>query len=154
MSKDSLQDIPVDGRGLKISIVLPYFNEELGLEMFENCKKTLIEKGVAEKNIGLTRVAGCLEIPYACLKIMDAKKYDVIIAIGIIIKGETRHFDLVAEATHNGLMQLQLQKKVPVIFGILACDNIKQAKDRVSEKGLNKGREAAIAAMIQTKIKI
>ena len=152
MSKNPLKNVPLDGKTAKISIVLPYFNEELGLTMLENCKKTLTENGVRETNISLTRVAGCLEIPYACKKIIDRKKTDVIIAIGIIIKGKTRHFDLVAETTHQGLMHLQLQEKVPIIFGILACSNIKQAKERVSKNGLNKGREAAIAALLQTKL--
>lgn len=152
MSKDTLKEIKIDGSKVKVAIVLPYFNEELGLEMAENCKKTLLGYKVKEANISLTRVAGCLEIPYACLKINKNIKPDVIIAIGIVIKGETKHFDLVAETVHQGLMKLQIENWIPIIFGIIACDNVKQAKERVSENKLNKGSEAAIAALIQTKV--
>lgn len=145
------KELKIDGRKLKISIILPYFNEELGLELFENTKIELLKNGVQEKNISLTRVAGALELPFACKKIA-LKKPDAIIALGIVIRGETSHYDLVTETTHLGLMKVQLKELVPVIFGILACENLKQVKDRVSAKGLNKGKEFAQAALIQTLI--
>lgn len=152
MSKDSLKDVKIDGSKIKITIVLPYFNEELGLKLLENCKETLTKNGVKDSNIRIVRVGGCLETPFACLKIAKNKKNDVIIALGIIVKGETKHFDLVAETTHQGLMQVQLEQQTPIIFGILACNNIKQAKDRCSKTGLNKGREIALSALIQSKL--
>ncbi len=151
MQIEKKTEIKVDGRKLKIAIFLPYFNEELGLELFENTKIELLKNGVQEKNINLVRVAGALELPFACKKIA-LKKPDAIIALGIVIRGETSHYDLVTETTHQGLMKVQLKELVPVIFGILACENLKQVKDRVSAKGLNKGKEFAQAALIQTLI--
>lgn len=145
------KEIKIDGKKLKIAIVLPYFNEELGLELLENTKKELLKNDIQEKNISLTRVAGALELPFACKKIA-LKKPDAIIALGIVIRGETSHFDLVTETAHQGLMKVQLKELVPVIFGILACENLKQVKDRISSKGLNKGQEFAQAALIQTLI--
>ncbi len=144
-------EIKVDGKKLKIAVVLPYFNEELGLELFENVKKELIRNNVSEKNITLSRVAGALELPFACKKIA-LKKPDAIIALGIVIRGETSHYDLVTETAHQGLMKVQLEEVIPIIFGILACENIKQVKDRISSKGLDKGKEFAQAALIQTLI--
>ncbi len=144
-------EIKVDGKKLKIAVVLPYFNEELGLELFENVKKELIRNNVSEKNITLSRVAGALELPFACKKIA-LKKPDVIIALGIVIRGETSHYDLVTETAHQGLMKVQLEEVIPIIFGILACENLKQVKDRISSKGLDKGKEFAQAALIQTLI--
>ncbi|MBP9771119.1 6,7-dimethyl-8-ribityllumazine synthase [Candidatus Gracilibacteria bacterium] len=144
-------EIKVDGKKLKIAVVLPYFNEELGLELFENVKKELIRNNVSEKNITLSRVAGALELPFACKKIA-LKKPDAIIALGIVIRGETSHYDLVTETAHQGLMKVQLEEVIPIIFGILACENLKQVKDRISSKGLDKGKEFAQAALIQTLI--
>lgn len=151
MKTGKTKDIQINGKKLKIAVVLPYFNEELGLELFENVKKELIRNNVLEKNINLTRVAGALEIPFACKKLTMIQP-DAIIALGVVIRGETSHYDLVTETAHHGLMKVQLEEVVPIIFGILACENLKQAKDRVSEKGLNKGKEFAQAALIQTLI--
>ncbi len=150
MKIDKSITISVNGKKLKIAIVLPYFNQELGKELLKNTKEELINNQVQEKNIMIFRVAGALEIPFACQKI--AKKFDVIIALGIVIRGETTHYDLVTETSHQGLMQVQLDTKIPIIFGILACENLTQAKNRISKKGLNKGREFAQAALIQTLI--
>lgn len=142
----------INGEKLKIAIVLPYFNDELGLELFENTKDELLENNISAKNIKLIRVAGCLEIPFACQKIIEKYKPNAIIALGIIIRGETKHFDLVAETTHQGIMQVQLTKKTPISFGIIACENKKQAIERINNKKMNKGKEFALAALIQTTI--
>jgi len=142
--------IRVNGSKLKIAIILPYFNENIGLELLENTKKTLLRNNVKNSNIKIFRVAGALEIPFACLKILKKTKIDGIIALGAVIRGETKHFDLVCETTYQALMNIQLEKNIPIIFGILACENIKQAKERASEKGLNKGSEAAEALLLQT----
>lgn len=146
------KELNMNGEKLKIYIILPYFNEELGLELYKNAKKTLIQNKVKEENIKLSRVAGALEIPYACQKIAKRENPDAIIALGIIIRGETSHYDLVSENTYSGIMKAQLETGTPIAFGILSCENTKQAKDRVMAKGLNKGKEAAEAALIQTNI--
>jgi 6,7-dimethyl-8-ribityllumazine synthase len=146
------KEIKIDGEKLKIHIILPYFNEDLGMELYENAKKTLIKNNVKEENIKLSRVSGALEIPFACQKITKREKPDAIIGLGIIIRGETSHYDLVSENTYNGIMKVQLETGIPIAFGILSCENIEQAKNRVMENGLNKGKEAAEAALIQTNI--
>ena len=134
-----------NGKNLKIAIVLPYFNEKLGLELLKNAKEELLKNNVQEKNIAIIRVAGALEIPFACKKIIGKMKPDAIIALGVVIHGETSHFELVTNTTYQGLMKVQLDTGIPISFGILACENIGQAKKRI-----NKGREAAQAALLQT----
>ena len=134
-----------NGKNLKIAIVLPYFNEKLGLELLKNAKEELLKNNVQEKNIAIIRVAGALEIPFACKKIIGKMKPDAIIALGVVIRGETSHFELVTNTTYQGLMKVQLDTGIPISFGILACENIGQAKKRI-----NKGREAAQAALLQT----
>jgi 6,7-dimethyl-8-ribityllumazine synthase len=153
METSTNKKIPkIDGKKLKIAIILPYFNEELGLELLANTKETLLSNNVQEKNIKITRVSGALEIPFACQKVIEKYKPNAVIALGIIIRGQTKHFDLVSENAYSGIMKVQLEKKVPISFGILTCENLKQVKDRVSKKELNKGKEFALAALLQTTI--
>ncbi len=154
MTKKGLQEeLGINGEKFKIAIVLPYFNEQYGLEMLENTKEELIRNKVQGKNIKLFRCAGTLEIPFTCKKIIEKYKPDAIIALGIVIRGETSHFDLVTKTTHKALMDLQMTKNTPISFGILACENEKQVKERVSKNKLNKGKEYAIAALLQANFK-
>lgn len=134
-------------KNLKIAVILPYFNESIGLKLLNSAKKELIKNNVQEKNIEIIRVAGALEIPFACQKTIKKKKIDAIIALGVIIRGETSHYNLVAKNTFQGIMEVQLKTGIPISFGILACDNTKQAKARI-----NKGTQAALAALIQTSL--
>ncbi len=139
---------PLNGAKLKVAIVLPYFNDDMGAKLLKNVEKEL--KKCKVKKITTTRVFGALEIPYACQKL--AKKADVVIALGIVIKGKTKHFDLVVDNCYSGIMNAQLETKTPMIFGVLTCDTLKQANDRIDEKKLNKGKEFAQAAIIQALI--
>lgn len=116
------------------------FNDEIGLKLYKKTLETLIEKNVAEKNIHFFRVPGALELPLAAKKI--AKKFHAVIALGVVIQGETEHFTHVCSETYRGLMQVQLETKIPIIFGILTVKNIKQALDRIC-----KGKDYAEAAI-------
>lgn len=139
------------GEKLKIAVLLPYFNEEIGLELLNNTFETLIENKVKKENVRLVRVPGALELPFASQQLI--KKHDAVIALGVVIKGESDHYDIVCKETFRGLMDVQLKFNVPIIFGVLTCNNIKQAKERASKKGLNKGRSFALSAILQAKIK-
>lgn len=151
-NKKLKKSIKIDGGKLKIAIVLPYFNEDLGLEMLKNAKEELLRNKVKPSNIKVVRVSGALEIPLACLKIIKKYKPDAIVALGVVIEGKTKHFDLVCETTYRGIMKAQLDTWTPISFGVLACKTEKQAKERVSKKGFNKGKDVALAALIQTTI--
>lgn len=152
MEIDTKNSIEIEGADLKIVIILPYFNESIGMELLKNAKEELLRNNVKPENIKEIRVAGTLEIPFAAQKVIEKTNPDAIIALGIVIRGETSHYDLVTEATHSGLMDVQLKTGTPIAFGVLACENEEQAKHRASKKGLNKGKQAAQAILIQTTI--
>ena len=108
-------------------------------------EKILREWRVSEKNTNVLRVAGSFEIPYGCLNLIQ-KKPDAIIALGCLIKGETKHDEYIASAVSHGIMRLSLDYKIPIGFGVITANNITQAKAR-SSGNANKGAEAAIAAL-------
>lgn len=132
-------------KNLKIVILLPYFNEKYGLKLYKNTEETLKKHGI--KNIKLIRVAGALELPFAAQKIIKKTKPNAVIALGVVLKGETSHYELVCSETFRGLMDVQLKLETPIIFGVLTCKTEKQVKKR-----LNRGKEFAEAALLTTKI--
>lgn len=141
--------INIDGGKLKITIITATFHPKLMGELLSNVEKELKKNKV--KNIEVIEVPGALEIPFICKKIVEKKKTDAIITLGLVIRGKTTHYELVTNSVYQGLMTLQTTiSKIPIIFGILACENIKQAHDRVSAKGLNKGKQFAQTALLQT----
>lgn len=140
------------GENLKIAILLPYFNEKIGLELYQNTLDTLLSRKVKGKNIRLVRVAGALELPFAAQKVIKKLKPDSVIALGVIIKGETSHYTQVCNETFRGLMNIQLKLETPIVFGILTCETEFQAKRRASKTGLNKGKSYAETALIQANI--
>jgi 6,7-dimethyl-8-ribityllumazine synthase len=137
------EELKIDGKGKKIAIILPYFNQDMGIELYLKTKKSLEEH---KANVELFRVAGSLEIPFCALQLIKSKKYDAIICLGVIIRGETTHYDLVSENVYQGLMKLQLQQDFPITFGILTCENEQQALERIKNQ---KPEEFAISTLIQ-----
>lgn len=128
------------GKNIKVAIILPRFNDKLGEQLLHNTEVALRKLGTTKTQI--YRVPGALELPFAALKIAKKKKYDAIIALGIVIRGETKHFELVTQTAYQGLMEVTLDEDTPIIFGVLAVENEKQARAR-----LNKGKEFAQAAV-------
>lgn len=123
------------GTTLKIGIVCTRWNPEITGSLLQGALDSLEESGVKKKNITLVDVAGAYELPFACKHLIDSKKFDAIIAIGCLIKGKTMHFEYIADAVAHGLMELNVDEDVPVIFGVLTCLSEKQAKER--SKGKN-----------------
>ena len=150
MQLQDTHNITIDGENLKIAIILPFFNEIIGAELLENARYELLENKVKPENIEIIRVAGALEIPFACRQAIAKIKPHAIITLGVIIKGDTNHNELVAETTFKGIMDLQLASGVPISCGVLSCDTVEQAKERASTAGQNKGKQAAQAALLQT----
>jgi 6,7-dimethyl-8-ribityllumazine synthase len=137
----------LNGKNLKIAIVLCRYNDHLGNELLQNTQETLLTHGVITKNIEIFRIPGALEAPLATQFLAEKKKYDAIITLGLVIKGSTAHFEHVCTQSYRGLMDVSLQTKTPIIFGILTVNNEKQAIERVSKKKLHKGKEYAEAAI-------
>ena len=135
-----------DASRLRIAIVVSEFNSDITRRMLEGAVAMLEECGMRRNAIALTRVPGSFELPLGCLDYLNTKKYDAVIALGCIIKGETSHDVYIAHAVSQGLMDLSLRYAIPVIFGVITVNNLAQAKVRSTGK-TNKGREAAIAAV-------
>lgn len=132
--------------GLSVGIVVSRFNEDITESMLDGARSTLRMWKVREKDIHVVRVYGSFEVPFACARLIKRKKLDAVIAIGCIVKGETRHDEYLARATTDGLMRVMLDYNVPVGFGIITTNDLKQAHARSRGVG-NKGSEAAAAAL-------
>lgn len=130
-----------------MGIVVAKFNEFITKRLFKACREELKRYGVEEKDLTVVWVPGSLEIPVAALRLAQKKTIDAVICLGAVIRGETIHFDLVAHSAAQGVAQVALLTKKPVIFGIIATDTVNQAYKRSQEKGDNKGRDAAQAAL-------
>jgi 6,7-dimethyl-8-ribityllumazine synthase len=134
------------GKGKKIAIVISRFNEFISNELLSGCRDTLIKSGVEDKDILVVWTPGSFEIPQALGK-LDSKKFDVAIALGAVIRGDTPHFDYIASEVAKGIARVSLEKNIPVIFGVITADTIEQAIERAGTKQGNKGRDAALAAL-------
>ena len=137
----------ISGKDIKVAIVLSLFNEFIGQKLLEGALKSLKENGVNEKNIDIVKVPGAFEIPLATEKLASLKKYDTILCLGAVIRGETPHFDYVAEAASTGILQVSLKYSLPIAFGVLTTNNIEQAVERAGGKHGNKGYDIAITAL-------
>ena len=131
----------------KFNIVVGRFNEFIGSKLLEGAKDALIRHGATEDSIDVTWVPGAFEIPLVAKKIAKSKKYDAVICLGAVIRGNTPHFDYVANEVTKGVAHVSLETEVPVIFGVLTTDSIEQAIERAGTKAGNKGFEAAVTAI-------
>lgn len=133
----------------KIAIVISQYNDSLGNLLLKNVLATLTKHHLKSKNISTFQVPGALEIPFFVNKLIHQQpaKFDAIITLGIVIKGDTYHFELVCNESYRALMDLNLSSPIPIIFGILTVNNVQQALTRVEQAGLNKGEEFALSAL-------
>lgn len=132
---------------LRIAIVISDWNAEITSKLLSGAMTTLTKAGIKKEDITIYHVPGSFELPLGAKLIMHARKYDAVICLGCVIQGETRHFDFICSAVSNGIMQLGLEYRTPVIFGVLTTDTIAQAKERSGGKHGNKGIEAAATAI-------
>lgn len=135
-------DSRLNGKKLTIGIVQARFNEPITNTLAQACKAELIALGVAERNIDLVLVPGALEVPIALLAMAEKLKYDALVAIGCIIRGETYHFELVANESGAGVSRVALDYQVPIANAILTTENLEQAIARQTEKGRDAARVA------------
>ena len=125
----------LDGSGLRIAVVRSRFNEEFGRASLEACLVRLMELGVHERDVTVLSVPGALEVPLALQKLAGTGRYDALIALGAVIRGETFHFEIVSNESAAGVTQVQLDTGVPVANGILTTDTEAQAAARAPVKG-------------------
>ncbi|OGD83336.1 6,7-dimethyl-8-ribityllumazine synthase [Candidatus Curtissbacteria bacterium RBG_13_40_7] len=131
----------------KIAIIRSEFNSSITENLEKYCLNTLLEYGLSRKQIALYKVPGSLEIPVVAQTIAQKKKADVIVALGAVIKGDTYHFEIVANECARGCMDVSLKYNIPIIFEVIPAYNMLQARERAGNNDHNKGREAALAAL-------
>ena len=136
-----------DAAGCRFAIVVSRFNEDVTKGLLRGAQAALEEASVAADAVTVVRVPGAYELPFASLKLAQSGSYDAVIALGCLIKGDTMHFEYIADAASHGLMQVSLQTGVPVAFGLLTTLTEEQAVERSQDGPGNKGREAAEAAV-------
>ena len=124
----------LNGQGLKIGIVQARFTNEVGSAMVEAARKKLLELGVADDDITLATVPGALEVPLVLQNMAASNQYDALVAIGAVIRGETYHFELVANESGAGVSRVGLDFNVPIANAILTTENDEQAHARIQEK--------------------
>lgn len=135
------------GTGLKIGIVVSRFNELLSGRLLSGAQDALGRHGVAADDVDVAWVPGGFEIPLVAKQMAASGRYDAVVALGVIIRGGTPHFDYVAAEVSKGVAAASLDTGVPVMFGVITADTIEQAVERAGTKAGNKGWDAALAAI-------
>jgi 6,7-dimethyl-8-ribityllumazine synthase len=146
------QELTVDGAGLSVGIVASRYNPTLVDALLHQVFENLRAAGVKKKKISVYRVPGANELPSAAQWLATAVKPDVIVALGVIIRGDTSHYELISEAATQGLMRVALDSRISVINGVVVAENQKQAEERCLGK-INRGAEFARAALEMADLK-
>lgn len=133
--------------GKKFGVVVSMFNEFISSQLLKGAVDTLIKHGTREEDITIVWTPGSFEVPILAKKMASAKKYDAIICLGAVIRGETPHFDFIAAEAAKGIAKVAMDSNIPCVFGIITTDNLEQAIDRAGTKSGNKGRDAARTAI-------
>jgi 6,7-dimethyl-8-ribityllumazine synthase len=134
-------------KGIKAGLVASRFNDFIVSKLVDGAIDVLVRHGAAPEDIAVVRVPGAFEIPQAVGAMVRSAKYDLIIALGAVIRGSTPHFDYIAAEVSKGVAQIAIQSSIPVAFGVLTTDTIEQAIERAGSKSGNKGAEAAMSAI-------
>ena len=133
--------------GFRFAIIESRWNDFLTSKLTEGALDALRRLGATEKNIEIFKVPGSLELPLTARKVAQTGKFDAVICIGVVIRGETPHFDYVAGGAAKGISQVSMQMDIPVLFGVVTADTVEQALNRSGIKAGNKGFEAAMSAV-------
>lgn len=136
-----------DVRGLRFGIAVSRFNEGITDRLLKAAVDVLRAAGVERRHLVIVRVPGAFELPLAAKLLCRSARCDAVICLGAIIRGDTPHFDYIAQATARGIVDVGVDEERPVIFGVLTTDTVEQAEARAEAGGLNRGAEAAETAI-------
>ena len=136
-----------DARSHRFALVAARFNEFIADKLVSGALDALTRHGADADKITQVRTPGSFEIPLAAKKLAELGRFDAIVCLGCIIRGQTPHFDYIAAEVSKGIAQVSLQSGVPISFGVITADSLEQAIDRAGGKGGNKGADAAMAAI-------
>ncbi|MGE3841231.1 MAG: 6,7-dimethyl-8-ribityllumazine synthase [Vicinamibacterales bacterium] len=142
-----MSDTLPDGRGVRVAVVASRFNPEVTARLVSGARDALTAAGVLSHSIEHFAVPGAFELPVAARLAADSRRFDAIVCLGCIIRGETPHFDYISAAVAHGLTQVSVSTGVPIAFGVLTTDTPEQADARSRPDRTNKGYEAAAAAL-------
>ena len=146
-----MQRISHEGRlnatGFRYAVIASRWNDFVTSRLLDGALDALKRLGASDEAVEVYRVPGSFEIPLLALKVAESKKFDAVICLGTIIRGETPHFEYIAAEVTKGIGQAGMQTGVPVIYGIITADTLEQAIDRAGAKSGNKGFEAAMSAV-------
>ena len=137
----------LNAEGFRFALIASRWNDFITARLVEGALDALERLGADEKSVELYKVPGSFEIPLLALKLASSEKYDAVICLGTIIRGQTPHFEYIAGEVTKGIAQVGMQTGVPVIYGIVTADTLEQAIDRAGVKLGNKGFEAAMSAV-------
>jgi 6,7-dimethyl-8-ribityllumazine synthase len=137
----------LDARDLRVAVIASRFNETLSKQLVDGALDQLVRLGVPEEEVTLVWVPGAFEIPVTASRLARTGRFDALVCLGVVIRGETAHFEYVAGHASNGVGQVALSSDLPIANGILTTETVEQAADRSGGKMGNKGAEAAQAAV-------
>ncbi len=135
------------GAGRRVAVIASRFNETITRRLVDGAMEALMQHGVALDDIDIVWVPGAWELPLAARRALGSERYDLLVAVGAVIRGGTPHFEFVATEASRGLASLAAEGELPVGFGLLTCDNMEQANARAGGLHGNKGWDAAVAAL-------
>jgi len=135
------------GQGKKFCIVISRFNEFITSRLLGGAQDCFSRHGVAEEDVAVVWVPGSFEIPVTALRVAQSGRYDAVICLGAVIRGQTPHFDYIASEVAKGVAQVGMSTGCPAIFGVITADTIEQAIERAGTKAGNKGADAAASAI-------
>lgn len=136
-----------DCAGRHVAVVVARFYADLADQLLDGARRALHDCKVGAGDVYVYEVPGCYELPLACRNLIESDRFDAVVALGVVIRGETPHFDFVAGECARGIMDVQLATGTPIGFGVLTTENRAQAEERADPKRGDKGYEAAIAAV-------
>jgi 6,7-dimethyl-8-ribityllumazine synthase len=137
----------LNASGRRFAIVVSRFNELIGKKLLEGAIDCLLRHNGSQENISVVWVPGAFEIPLVAKKLAKAGKFDAVLCLGAVIRGNTPHFEYIASEVSKGIAAISLAHEVPVIFGVLTTDTIEQAVERAGTKSGNRGWDAALSAI-------
>ena len=147
MARYDLDPLPLDVAGMRFAIAAARFNRAIVEGLLDGALEALAEHGVGADDVDVVQVPGAFELPLAARRLAQTGRYEAVVALGAVIRGDTPHFEYVSGECARGIAAVALEVDVPVIFGVLTVDDEAQARARIGGAHGNKGAEAALAAM-------
>jgi 6,7-dimethyl-8-ribityllumazine synthase len=147
MADIQIHEADLDASGKRFALIVSRYNEFISSRLLAGATDCLLRHGAAESDVEVFRVPGSFEIPIVAQELADCGRFDAIVCLGAVIRGQTSHFDFVAAQAARGIAEVNMKSRVPAIFGVITTETLEQAVDRAGARTGNRGAEAALAAI-------